>query len=102
MGCSSMSILLPLLLLTFSSIIIDSRVAEARLLPKSVLPLPSAVELPSLPVPLPSVPAVPLPSLPLPAVPLPDVPVPSLSLPNVPVPALAIPKLTAEGIKVIP
>nr|KYP63057.1 hypothetical protein KK1_017622 [Cajanus cajan] len=115
MGSSSFTFILPLLLLTFSSMISDTSVAEARILPKSAkvhqvskvdlpplptLPLPLPLPpLPSLPVPLP---AVPLPDLPLPSVPLPNVPLPNLPIPNVPIPNVPIPKLKVNNVARIP
>ncbi|CAJ1961332.1 unnamed protein product [Sphenostylis stenocarpa] len=109
MGCRSFSFILTLLILTFASMIIDSRVAEARILPKSAIPLPSKVALPNLPVPvpLPQVPNLPVPLpevplVPLPNVPLPEVPLPNLPVPAVPLPNLPIPKLTVDGVKVLP
>ncbi|BAT86907.1 hypothetical protein LR48_Vigan09g260600 [Vigna angularis] len=108
MGCSSFSTILTVLVLTFSSMMIDSRVAEARVVPKSDLPLVSKVGLP-VPLPdLPVTPTLPVPELPVPVpalgVPVPKLPVPSLPVPvsAVQLPALPIPKLTVEGLKLIP
>ncbi|RDX87459.1 hypothetical protein CR513_31066, partial [Mucuna pruriens] len=100
MGSSTFSFILSLVLLTFSSMISDSRVAEARTLLQSELPLPK-VELPLLPsLPVPPVSSLPVPpvsSLPLPPLPelppLPGVPVSiPVPLPNVPIPNVPIPQ----------
>ncbi|XP_014517923.1 saposin-like protein 11 [Vigna radiata var. radiata] len=103
MGCSSFSMILTVLVLTFSSMMIDSRVAEARVVPKSDLPSVSKV---GLPVTLPIVLPVPLPEIPVP-VPVPDlgVPVPKVPVPvPIPVhlPTLTIPKLKVNvgGVKI--
>ncbi|KAK7331751.1 hypothetical protein VNO80_28489 [Phaseolus coccineus] len=96
MGCSSFSFMLPLLLLTFSSIIIDSRVAEARLLPKNLFPPPSEDDLPVLPVPLPAIPDI---------LPHPKVPyglIPTLSFPHVTIPNVSLPQITVNDVKIIP
>ncbi|WVY93496.1 hypothetical protein V8G54_032584 [Vigna mungo] len=101
MGCSSFSMILTVLVLTFSSMMIDSRVAEARVVPKSDLPLVSKAGLPvtlpiSLPVPVPELP-VPVPALPvpIPSVPVP-VPIPG-QLPTLPIPQL---KVKVGGVKI--
>ncbi|KAL2342061.1 hypothetical protein Fmac_010001 [Flemingia macrophylla] len=107
MGSSSFKFVLPLLLLTFSSMIIsDTSVAEARILPESAkahqvskddlpsLPVPTATPLlPDLPGSIPALPTLPLPSLP---------PLPALPIPNVPIPNVPIPKHEANNAAIIP
>lgn len=87
------SFLLPLVLVTLSSMTSDTRVEGARNLLQSTLPLPPI--LPNLPLPLPPLPQPelpPLPTLPKPQVPIPDVPV----IPDIPkVPGIPVPELPA-------
>ncbi|XP_015943548.1 protein PELPK1 [Arachis duranensis] len=91
------SLLLPILLLSFSLMITD--IAEARNAPKvhgtKKLELPPLPELPLVPVvpsllpPLPKL-DVPVSGVPIPELPIP--PVPAVPLPSLPVPIPAIPK----------
>nr|ACU15772.1 unknown [Glycine max] len=89
MGSSRLSFILVPVLVTFSSMIIDSRVAEARTLPKSAL-LPSKVDIPTV-VPLPLV--APLPNLPVTLPPVPELPA---------VPKVPIPEVIVNNAKIIP
>ncbi|QCD76585.1 hypothetical protein DEO72_LG1g206 [Vigna unguiculata] len=106
MGRSSLSMVLSVVVLTFSWMMIESRIAVARVVPKSELPLDSKTALPTLPVPLPALPVtvpdlpVPVPDLPapLPSLPVPLPPVPTTSLPSLP--SLPLPTLKVEGVKI--
>ncbi|XP_027339317.1 protein PELPK1-like [Abrus precatorius] len=104
MGSSNFSFILPLVLLTFASMMSDTRVAGARNLLQSTLPLPKVpnVDLPPIsglpPLPKPQLPSVPDLSMPLPL--LPPLPKPELPpLPNIPIPgASELPKLPKVAI----